>query len=111
MFTVQQKLFFFLTPGYFLRASDKSNFFRFPLEVRFIRSRLYLKVLCENGRGICFLSDGILLVQLGTNPAFVVNVKQKSAKKRCRSEYRKTYFNKYAHASWKELSLTLYAFA
>ena len=52
-------------------------------------------------------------MQLGTKTAFVVNVKQKFAKKQCRSEYHETYFNKkYSHAiGWKELSLTLYAFA
>ena len=32
----------FLTPGYFLRAPDNSNCFRFPLKVRVIGSRLYI---------------------------------------------------------------------
>ena len=36
------KLFFYLTSGYFLRAPDDSNFFRFPLKVRVIGSRLYI---------------------------------------------------------------------
>ena len=35
---------FFLTPGYFLRALDNSNLLRFPLKVRVIGSRLYLKL-------------------------------------------------------------------
>ena len=30
-----------LTSGYFLQAPDNSNFFRFPLKVRVIGSRLY----------------------------------------------------------------------
>ena len=42
MFTVQKKTVFYLTLGYFLRAPDNSNFFRFPLKVRVIGSRLYL---------------------------------------------------------------------
>ena len=33
--------------------------------------------LCEEWRGICSLSDKILVMQLGTKTAFVVNVKQK----------------------------------
>ena len=32
---------FYLTLGYFLRAPDNSNFFRFPLKVRVIGTRLY----------------------------------------------------------------------
>ena len=44
MLTVQQKLFF-LTPGYFLRAPDNSNLFRFPLKVRVIKSRLYIEIV------------------------------------------------------------------
>ena len=32
---------FFRTPGYFLLAPDNSHFFRFPLKVRVIGSRLY----------------------------------------------------------------------
>ena len=42
MFNVQEKLFFYLTLGYFLRAPDNSNCFRFPLNVRVIGSRLYI---------------------------------------------------------------------
>ena len=38
------KTVFFLTPGYFLQAPDNSNFFRFPLKVPVIGSRL--KFLC-----------------------------------------------------------------
>ena len=34
------KTVFYLTLGYFLRAPDNSNFFRFPLKVRVIGSRL-----------------------------------------------------------------------
>ena len=34
--------FFSLTPGYFLRAPDNSNLFRFPLKVRVIGSQLYI---------------------------------------------------------------------
>ena len=41
MFTVELKPRFYLTFGYFLRAPDNSNFFRFPLMVRVSRSRLY----------------------------------------------------------------------
>ena len=44
MLSVQQKLFF-LTPGYFLRAPDNSNLFRFPLKVRVIKSRLYIEIV------------------------------------------------------------------
>ena len=49
MFTVQLKLFFFLLPAIFFelpitRIPDNSNFFRFPLKVRVIGSRLY----CEH---------------------------------------------------------------
>ena len=40
MFTVHEKLFFFLTAGYFLGAPDNSNIFRFPLKVPVIGSRL-----------------------------------------------------------------------
>ena len=43
MFTVQEKTVFYLTLGYFLRAPDNSNFFRFPLKVRVIGCRLYLR--------------------------------------------------------------------
>ena len=32
----------FLTPGFFLRAPDNLNFFRFLLKVRVIGSRLYI---------------------------------------------------------------------
>ena len=39
MFTVH------LTLGYFFRAPDNSNFFRFPLKVRVIGSRLYKHVV------------------------------------------------------------------
>ena len=35
------KTIFYLTLGYFLQAPDNSNFFRFPLKVRVIVSRLY----------------------------------------------------------------------
>ena len=35
--------FFFLTSGYFIRAPDNSNFFRFPLKVRVIGRLLYRK--------------------------------------------------------------------
>ena len=39
---------FWALPGYFLRTPDNSNFFRFPLKVRVIGSRLYWnKRLCE----------------------------------------------------------------
>ena len=49
MFTVQLKLFFFLLPATFFelpitRIPDNSNFFRFPLKVRVIGSRLH----CEH---------------------------------------------------------------
>ena len=44
MLTAQQKLFF-LTPGYFLRAPDNSNLFRFLLKVRVIKSRLYIEIV------------------------------------------------------------------
>ena len=47
MFTVQEKLFFILLLGIFFelpitRTPDNSNFFRFPLKVWVIGSRLYL---------------------------------------------------------------------
>ena len=42
MFTMQKKTVFF-PHGYFLRAPANSNLFRFPLKVRAIGSRLYLK--------------------------------------------------------------------
>ena len=37
------KTCFFLTPGNFLRAPDNSNYFRFPLKVQVIGSRLYFQ--------------------------------------------------------------------
>ena len=46
MFLRQQR--FFLTSGCFLWAPDNSNFFRFPLHVRVIRSRRVCKV--DNSR-------------------------------------------------------------
>ena len=39
IFTVTSQFSFL--PAHFLRASDNSNFFRFPLKVRVIESRLY----------------------------------------------------------------------
>ena len=54
---------FHLTSGYFLRAPDNSNFFRFPLKVRVIGSRPYLlnhwisfpsEIQCLFGRFVCF---------------------------------------------------------
>ena len=54
MFTVQWKMFFFfLTPGYFRRAPDNSNFFRFRFKVRVIGSRLYF---------LCFVQHGTQLI-------------------------------------------------
>ena len=52
MFNVQEKLFFYLTLGYFLRAPDNSTFFRFPLKVRVIESRLYSKAENFPGGGV-----------------------------------------------------------
>ena len=43
MFTTQKNNCFFPALGYFLRAPDNSNLFRFPLKVRVIGSRLYLE--------------------------------------------------------------------
>ena len=37
----------------------------------------YFLFLCEDWRGICSISDKILVMQRGTKTAFVVNVKQK----------------------------------
>ena len=42
MIAMQQKLVFFLTPGYFFRVPDNSNLFRFPLKARVIGSRVYI---------------------------------------------------------------------
>ena len=46
MFTVQQKLFFTLLSAIFLEVPITRTFFRFPLKVRVIGSRLYM-FLCK----------------------------------------------------------------
>ena len=71
---------FYLTLGYFLRAPDNSNFFRFPLRVRVIWSRLYYNMDanlsaeservrysliqlmwgCAAGQGILFFHSSVL---------------------------------------------------
>ena len=46
----------FLTLGYFLRAPDNSHFFRFPLKVRVIGSRLYNLL----NSSVCLLQERLL---------------------------------------------------